>query len=66
MSTDPEKSGGTFTYNVKEAAQRIGVSTRTAWRLIRTNKLEAKRVSPRRVVILKSEVDRMLAQSPAA
>lgn len=49
---------------VKEAAARIGVRERTAWRLLAKGELIANRPSPGRVVIFQSEIDRFNKAHP--
>ncbi len=62
MTIDDEKRA---TVTVEEAARILGVGRASAYEGIRTGRIPSIRVSPRRIVISRAVLDRMLAGEAA-
>jgi excisionase family DNA binding protein len=55
----------TCTLTVEEVAQRLGVSRGVAYEAVRAGTIPAVRISPRRIVVPKAALARMLGEDPA-
>lgn len=54
-------SPATRGHSIAEAADLIGISQRTLWRQVKSDKIRAVRVSARRLVITAGEIERVLS-----
>lgn len=53
------------TYSVREAARIIGYGRNTTYDLIKAGEIRALRVSSRKIVVPRMEIERLLAGKPA-